>query len=96
MPRVVEGVIVTGDVFLSDVARREELRSSLGATAIEMEGAAVVQTCRQFGVSCLVVRGVTDPADAQAVTNYEQFLVAASENAATVVAAIIARLEAAR
>lgn len=53
LPRIVEGVIVTGDVFLSDVARRGVLRNTLGASAIEMEGAAVVQTCRQFGVSCL-------------------------------------------
>jgi adenosylhomocysteine nucleosidase len=84
---------VTGDVFLADVARREVLRSTLGATAIEMEGAAVVQTCRQFGVSCLVVRGVTDRADGQAVASYEQFLTTASEHAATLVAVIIASLE---
>jgi adenosylhomocysteine nucleosidase len=93
VPRIVEGVIVTGDVFLSDVERREELRRTLGATAIEMEGAAVVQTCRQFSVSCLVVRSITDRADTQAQTNYEQFLAAASENAAALVVAIITRLE---
>src|SRR5262245_44806170 len=93
VPRIVEGVIVTGDTFLSDAARREELRSTLGATAIEMEGAAVIQACRQFGVSCLVVRSITDSADTQALTNYEQFLVTASENAATIVAAIVSQLE---
>lgn len=93
MPQIVEGVIVTGDVFLSDVARRAVLRSSLGATAIEMEGAAVVQACRQFGVSCLVVRSITDRADGQALASYEQFLTTASENAAALVAAMIARLE---
>lgn len=93
MPRIVEGVIVTGDVFLSDVGRRGVLRSALGATAIEMEGAAVVQTCRQFGVSCLVIRSVTDRADGQALTSYEQFVATASENAAALVAAIIATLE---
>jgi adenosylhomocysteine nucleosidase len=59
-----------------------------------MEGAAVVQTCRQFGVSCLVVRSVTDRADSQAQSNYEQFLATASENAAALVSAIIVRLEA--
>src|SRR4029077_10402817 len=48
MPRVLEGLIVTGDVFVTDPARRDELRSVLGATAVEMEGAAVVQACRQF------------------------------------------------
>jgi adenosylhomocysteine nucleosidase len=93
IPRIVEGVIITGDVFMADSVRRTELRSSLGATAVEMEGAAVVQTCRQFGVSCLVVRSITDRADGQAETSYEQFRPTASENAAALVAAIIARLD---
>lgn len=92
-PRIVEGVIVTGDVFLADPTRRDELRSSLGASAIEMEGAAVVQACRQFLVSCLVVRSITDRADGQAVTNYQEYIGTASENAAAVVAAIIAKQE---
>lgn len=92
-PRIVEGVIVTGDVFLADGAHQRMLRDTLGATAVEMEGAAVVQACRQFGVSCLVVRSITDRADGQAETNYQQFITMASENAATLVAAIIARLE---
>ena len=89
IPRVVEGVIVTGDVFLADATRRDELRSSLGATAIEMEGAAVVQACRQFSVSCLVVRSITDRADGQALSSYQQYIAPASENAAAVVVAII-------
>jgi adenosylhomocysteine nucleosidase len=92
-PRIVEGVIVTGDVFLADNVRRVELRDALGATAVEMEGAAVVQTCRQFGVPCLVIRSITDRADGEAQTNYEQFLVTASENAAALTAAIIGGLK---
>jgi adenosylhomocysteine nucleosidase len=92
VPRVTEGVIVTGDVFVSDPARRDELRSALGATAVEMEGAALVQTCRQFAVPCLVVRGITDTADPQAAADYRQFLTIASRNAADVVAAIIRAL----
>ena len=93
MPRIVEGVIVTGDVFVSDETLRVALRNTLGATAVEMEGAAVVQTCRQFSVPCLVVRSITDRADGQAQASYQQFLTTASENAATLVAAIIVKLE---
>jgi len=89
VPRVLEGVIVTGDVFVTDPVRRDELRSALGATAVEMEGAAVVQTCRQFAVPCLVVRGITDRADTDAGSDYRQYLAVASQNAAAVVAAII-------
>ena len=92
-PRIVEGVIVTGDVFLADNTRRIALRDALGAAAVEMEGAAVVQTCRQFGVPCLVIRSITDRADGDASANYEQFLVAASENAAALAAAVIAGLK---
>lgn len=91
-PRVVEGVIVTGDVFMADVSRRAELRAAFDAAAIEMEGAAFVQTCRQFAVPCLVIRSVTDRADGQALASYERFLAVASENAAHLVAAIIAKL----
>jgi adenosylhomocysteine nucleosidase len=92
MPRIVEGVIVTGDVFLSDAVRRDEIRSNLSASAVEMEGAAMVQTCRQFSVPCLVVRSITDRADGEANANYKQFIAIASENAAALVASIIARL----
>jgi adenosylhomocysteine nucleosidase len=92
VPRIVEGVIVTGDVFMSDNGRREELRTSLGAAAIEMEGGAFIQACRQFSVPCLVVRSVTDRADTQASANYQQFVGMASENAAALVTAIIGRL----
>jgi adenosylhomocysteine nucleosidase len=93
LPRIVEGVIVTGDVFVSDEVRREALRSTLSAAAVEMEGAAVVQTCRQFNVSCLVVRGITDRADGQAQSSYDTFIAAASEHAARLVTSIIAGLD---
>jgi adenosylhomocysteine nucleosidase len=91
-PKLVEGVIVTGDVFVSDVTRRDDLRANLNASAAEMEGGAMVQACRQFGVPCLVVRSITDRADGLATNSYEQFLARASENAAAVVAAIVAKL----
>lgn len=92
--RIVEGVIVTGDVFLADATLGGALRDALGASAIEMEGAAVVQACRQFRVPCLVVRSITDRADGRATASYEQFLSIASENAATLVTAIVGGLKA--
>lgn len=91
-PRIIEGVIVTGDQFIADAAKRDELRASLGAAAVEMEGAAVVQACRTFAVPCLVIRSITDRADGSASGSYDRFRGAASENAAALVAATIARL----
>ena len=92
-PRIVEGVIVTGEVFVANVAQREELRKNLNASAVEMEGAAVVQTCRYFNVPCLVVRSITDRADGEASVSYQTLRPRASENAALVVAAIIGQLD---
>jgi adenosylhomocysteine nucleosidase len=92
VPRITEGVIATGDVFMADPTRREELRASLGAAAVEMEGAAVVQTCRQFALPCLVIRSITDGADLRAMASYQEFRATASENAAAVVTAIIRQL----
>jgi len=92
VPRIVEGVIVTGDVFLADSTRGEEIRRNLGAAAVEMEGGAMMQTCRQLVVPCLVVRSITDRADTGAQESYREFIVAASENAASLVVAIIAQL----
>lgn len=89
LPRIVEGVIVTGDVFVSDEVLRRTLRKRLDATAVEMEGGAVVQTCRQFSVACLIVRGITDRADGGAQSSYDTFLAPASEHAARLVTAII-------
>ena len=87
-PRVLEGIIVTGDVFVADALKRDDLRA-FGATAVEMEGAAMVQVCRQFATPCLVVRGITDSANAAAQVNYQEYLKPASENAATVVLATL-------
>jgi adenosylhomocysteine nucleosidase len=92
-PRIVEGLIVTGEMFVANVAQREELRQNLNAAAVEMEGAAVVQTCRYFGLRCLVVRSITDRADGQAMASYQTLRARASENAAAVVAAIIGSLD---
>lgn len=93
-PRIVEGIIVTGEMFVANLAQRNELRKNLNASAVEMEGAAVVQTCRYFAVPCLVVRSITDRADGQAAASYQTMRARASENAAAVVTAIIGRLDA--
>jgi len=90
-PRVREGAIISGDMFVADPGHKKELRD-FGGTAVEMEGAAMVQVCQQFSTPCLLVRGITDAADGSATLSYQTYLKPASENAASIVAAMIARL----
>lgn len=80
--RIREGLIVTGDAFMSSPARRIELRRELNAAAVEMEGAAVAQVCARFGVPVIVIRSITDRADGNAGQSYAKFRDAAARNAA--------------
>jgi adenosylhomocysteine nucleosidase len=92
VPRVVRGIIVTGDVFVSSPAKKEELRKTMNASAVDMEGAAVAQICRQLGVPCLVIRGISDSAEANARQQAGMFLGAAVRNSALLVGEIARRL----
>lgn len=60
--RVHEGLIATGDQFISTLQQKERIRSLCDAKAVEMEGAAVAQACYMHGVPCGVLRSISDNA----------------------------------
>ncbi len=91
-PVIVKGIIVTGDVFVASSAKKEELRKALNADAVEMEGAAVAQVCRELGVPCLVVRSISDTADARARQDASLFFPIAAQNSALFVQSIVEQL----
>ncbi|MBM4043063.1 MAG: 5'-methylthioadenosine/adenosylhomocysteine nucleosidase [Planctomycetes bacterium] len=93
-PRVVQGIVVTGDTFIALPAKRDELRKELGADAVEMEGAAVAQVCYQWKVSCLVIRSISDLADEKATGDIRRFIEAAARNSALLVTELVAALAA--
>lgn len=74
-PAVHSGMIVSGDCFVNDAARLEDLRSALpDALCVEMEGAAVAQICHEYGAACVVLRTISDHADAGASVDFLAFL----------------------
>jgi adenosylhomocysteine nucleosidase len=91
-PVVREGVIVTGDVFVVSTKQRDELHRSLKAVAVEMEGAAIAQVSEQLRVPAIVIRSITDSADASTPDAYAVNRDAASWNAATLTMAAITQL----
>ena len=92
-PRVVTGVIVTGDAFVASPAKKDALRKEFKADATEMEGAAVAQICWQRRVPCLILRSLSDSAGAKAQDNVLLFEKSAAQNAALLVTGIVGRLE---
>jgi len=84
-PKVIEGVVVTGDVFVPSPKKCDELREKLKADAVEMEGAAVAQLCYQRDVPCLVIRSLSDSADEGAMQDKQTFYLLAAENSSHLV-----------
>lgn len=57
------GVIVSGDAFIADPLKKEELKRRYNAVACEMEGGAIGHTCYVNGVPFAVLRAISDTAD---------------------------------
>ena len=73
--RLHQGLIVSGDRFVSSAAQSDALRAVLpDALAVEMEGAAVAQVCADFGRPCAVVRTISDRADDSAHVDFARFI----------------------
>lgn len=74
-PRLHQGLVVSGDRFVATTAESLALQQALPeALAVEMEGAAFAQVCRDFGVPLAVVRTVSDRADDAAHVDFPRFL----------------------
>ena len=84
-PKVLKGVVVTGDSFIASAEKCEELRKKLNADAVEMEGAAVAQLCYQRGISFVVIRSISDNADEGAVLDKQTFYILAAKNSSSLV-----------
>ena len=90
--KVVTGTIVTGDVFVASSAKVGSLRADFGADATEMEGAAIAQVCYQLQIPHLIIRSLSDRADAEAHIAYDKFYPTAARNSAKLVIAIVQAL----
>ncbi len=73
--RLHQGLVVSGDRFVSTAAESAALRAALpDALAVEMEGAAVAQVCADYAVPMAMVRCISDRADDAAHGDFTQFV----------------------
>ncbi|HEY4151470.1 MAG TPA: 5'-methylthioadenosine/adenosylhomocysteine nucleosidase [Chitinophagaceae bacterium] len=92
LPKIVEGVIVTGDVFVSSQAATQKLYRQMNAEATEMEGAAVGQVCYQQQTPFIIIRSMSDNAGNNAYLDVKSFYRIAARNSASLVMAIMEML----
>lgn len=93
-PKIIKGIVVTGDVFVASPAKCAELRERLQADAVEMEGAAVAQICYQQRVPHVVIRSISDKADEKAREDSMVFQQMAAKNSASLILEMIKLLNA--
>ena len=65
----ITGIIATGNYFVDDPKKVEQVIRETGADAVEMEGAAVAHVAARNGLPVLVIRALSDNAD----TDYVEF-----------------------
>jgi adenosylhomocysteine nucleosidase len=90
-PALHEGLLISGDRFVSRTAESRALQVELpDALAVDMESAAVAQVCADFGLPFAVVRTISDRADDAAHVDFPRFLTqVASRYSAAVVAQLL-------
>jgi adenosylhomocysteine nucleosidase len=75
IPRTHQGLMVSGDRFVSTHHESQRLQQSLpDALAVEMEGAAVAQVCHDYGIPFAAMRTISDRADDTAHTDFLRFV----------------------
>lgn len=70
------GDIASGDQFINSDEKRMEILGLLpNVLCVEMEGAAVAQTCLEFGTPFTVIRTISDTADHNARIDFGKFII---------------------
>lgn len=73
--KIKEGRIASGDVFVANENLKNEIVKNFSPLCVEMEGAAVAQTCTANGIPFIILRCISDPADKEnsEMISYEAF-----------------------
>nr|WP_067292224.1 5'-methylthioadenosine/S-adenosylhomocysteine nucleosidase [Marinobacterium profundum] len=93
--KTVRGLIATGDSFMSCPKRVAKTRALFPTMkAVEMEAAAIAQTCHCFDIPFIVIRALSDIAGKESNLSFDQFLETAATHSAQMVMAIVKSLSA--
>jgi adenosylhomocysteine nucleosidase len=73
--RVFEGLVVSGDQFLSSSEARNKVLGTIpNASCVDMESAAIAQVCRAADLPLGVLRVISDSADGSAHIDFAKFV----------------------
>ena len=83
--QVIQGKVLSGDQFISDLGKVKELRGQMEGACVEMEGAAVAIVSHLAGIPYVVIRSMSDRADHSANVNFTEFTQLAAKRSSEMV-----------
>ena len=86
------GTVASGDQFLADPAVKANIAAEFGASACEMEGAAIGQVCYVNNVPFAVLRAISDGACEDGAMDYLKFCDIAAKQTVELVKTFMAEL----
>ena len=87
------GLVVSGDSFVHSESELVRIRSRFAdVAAVEMEAAAIAQTCTRLQKPFVIIRAVSDSASDEAQVSFETFLQTAAVHSAQMVQDLIRAL----
>lgn len=87
--KVAQGIIASGDIFVSDRKQRFKINDRFGALACEMEGAAIGHVCVRCGVPYGIIRAISDDLDENKGMDFVKFCELASKKTVAAVSGFI-------
>ena len=86
------GIIASGDQFVCSAERLKEVHRRFGASACEMESAAIAQVCYCCKVECSAIRAISDHADSDASVDFVRFAEDAADKTAALMKQVLPQL----
>ena len=87
--KVAQGIIASGDIFVSDRKQRFKINDRFGALACEMEGAAIGHVCVRCEVPYGIIRAISDDLDENKGMDFVKFCELASKKTVEAVSGFI-------
>ena len=87
------GVIATGDQFINSNEKKEWIKETFNADAIEMEGYSVALVCDALNVPFFILRAISDSADVDASFDFDEFLERSAKVSANFILEMVEELE---
>ena len=88
--KVFEGRVCSGDQFIASREQKETIIENFGGKCCEMEGGAIAQACYLNGTPFVIIRAISDKADASEEVSFQEFEATAAMRCAAIVRYMIA------